>query len=366
MREHLDAFARHLGGKSPRTVTIYRSVLGRFFAARGKGSDAAPTTAEVESFLTRPRGHGGRAALATRNQEIAAWRAFGKFAVRDLGWAKDPAADIPFAREPRRRKLTILGVGEVRQLFLACAELPDFERCRALAIIAIDTQGGLRVSEIARLGTDQVDVASNLLVGVLGKGGRVDDVPLSAAAMRFVASWIQRRVGLHGPAGPLFPSPRDPSRPMTARSIQRLFVRLRALMGTEKKVTPHTGRHSLGTNLLLIGTDLATVADVLRDADVNVVRDFYLHLVDERRRVAADRLVITIPPELVPVVAEGDLEPVPPVPVSSPANDVAQVLDSHALSELALIPPENDVDVQHGLSDAENAAQRNLDGVQAA
>jgi site-specific recombinase XerD len=346
MHQHLDAFARHLGRRSPRTAQAYRSVLERFFRGRDAADGVVPSTAAIEAFLARPTEGGRRTAPATRNQALAAWRSFGKFAVRDLGWPSNPAAAIAFEREPPRSP-AVLSVGEVGELFLAAAKLPEHERARASAVVALTTQGGLRVAEFARLRVEQVDPGSSLLLGVKGKGGSVQDIVLGRDALAIVSAWVRARAEAYGPHGPLFPSLRDPEQPVSVRTHQRLFVRLRTLMGTKKRVTPHTGRHSLATNLLTLGTDLATVADTLRDSDVNTVRRFYLHLIDERRRAAAERIAVSIPRDVV-LAARMTTDGA----VDVRACHVGQVLEDACFSSILPELPENDVDVQHGLSDA--------------
>jgi site-specific recombinase XerD len=65
-------------------------------------------------------------------------------------------------------------------------------------------------------------------------------------------------------------------------------------MGSAKAVTPHTLRHTAATLAITLGTDISTVAALLRHSDLNTTRR-YVHLVDAQRRVAVRRLATGIP-----------------------------------------------------------------------
>lgn len=292
------AFADHLRStRSRRTAATYRRIVEEFAEwQHRRRADGQPTTAAIEGFLARPRKDGTPRSPATRNQELAALRAFARFSHRRTGWTEDPTVGIAFLREPRRDP-TVLMPSEVRRLFEATAQLAGPERARDLALLAVLTQTGLRVHELVALDEDQVDLESRTLLGVHGKGATITDLPLNAEAAVLLSSWLEER-SARSPTGPaLFLSPRGTR--ITVRTVQRLMVRLREAMGTKKKIVPHTLRHSAATIALLLGADLSTVGDLLRHADLNVTRR-YLHLVGERTREAVRRLGSTVPESVLP------------------------------------------------------------------
>lgn len=334
MRDSLPAFQRHLQSqsRSPRTVKTYEGIL---FSFCNSSSANPPTRNDVEGFLARPRADGVRRSAATHNQELAALRAFVKFAKRDLGWTEDPTADVPFAREAPRDP-AVLSVFELRRLFtLAAKEELPWRRARDLALLALLSQIGLRVHELVALDVAQVDLASATLVAVLGKGGTMHDLPLNAPTLSLLIAWFAERAKLRaaGDEPALFVSTTGR---LAVRGVQRLLERLRAAMGTAKHITPHTLRHTTATLALTMGSDLSTVGDLLRHADLNVTRR-YLHLVDERRREAVRRLGVAIPPELVTGAAPG-----------APTG-VAPTFDGRTEN---VRPLHERLDVQHGLDDA--------------
>ncbi len=346
MRAHLPAFTRHLASRrSPRTVATYAAIIAAFADATGDAD--LPARADVEGFLARPRADGRSRAPSTRNQELAALRAFAKFAVRDLGWSANPTDGIPFEREAPRDP-PVLSVFELRRLFTTAAEIArSYERPRDLAILAVLGQAGLRVHELVALDIGQIDLASATIVGVRGKGGTMADLPVNGPTLALLVAWLGKRADLVPVGEPaLFVSSHKTR--LSVRSVQHLFVRLREAMGTAKRITPHTLRHTTATLALTMGAALSTVADLLRHADLNVTRR-YLHLVDERRREAVRRLSVGIPEGLVPMPqATSGADPLGPMS----SNTNLGMFDNMS----GVVAPNEPLDVQHGLDDIATAA----------
>jgi len=298
MRIDPTAFADHLrSARFPRTAGTYQRIVDEFVEWEAeRGDEGQPSTVAIEAFLARPRRDGLPRSPATRNQELAALRAFARFSHRRTGWTEDPTAGIAFLREPRRDP-TVLVPSEVRRLFEAAAKSSGPDRARNLAMLAVLTQTGLRVHELVALDEGQVDLESRTLLGVHGKGATVSDLPLNQETVALLASWLEERSARALEVPALFLSSRGAR--ITVRTVQRLLVRLRGAMGTKKKIVPHTLRHSAATIALLLGADLSTVGDLLRHADLNVTRR-YLHLVGERTREAVRRLGTTVPASVLP------------------------------------------------------------------
>ena len=140
--------------RSPRTAATYASVAGAFLDHVAAG---VPNRRDVEAFLARPRLDGSPRSAAGRNQELAALRAFSRFARREGLWDHDPTDGVPFVREPRRNP-TVLSAPEVRRLFEVGAREPNpFRKARNLAILGVRSQAGLRVHELVGLDVDRTN-----------------------------------------------------------------------------------------------------------------------------------------------------------------------------------------------------------------
>jgi site-specific recombinase XerD len=348
----LAAFIRSLAPRAPRTLKTYGAVVASFFAFLGHGDAPTqpPTRADVETFLARPRADGGPRSAAGRNQELAALRAYSAFAERELGWSASPTEGLPFAREAPHDPV-VLSLAEVRRLFTAAAETSEgWERSRNLALLALLGQAALRVHELVRLDLTQVDLGSATLVAVRGKGATVHDIPLSPPCVALLSAYLPEREA-HAADGEtaLFVST---SGRLSARTVQRLLERLREPMGTAKRITPHSLRHSVATLALTQGADLVTVAELLRHSDVNTTRR-YIHLIDAQRREAVRRLGAAVPPELLAGAVRAspgggaerlaEMAPVPPAAAPREASQDLPLTQRDPLPKL--------VDVQCGLDD---------------
>lgn len=338
MSDLLSALQSHLAGdqRAPRTIHTYTRIADAFLREL---ADSSPTTVAIESFLARPRRDGARRAVTARNLELAALRSLARVAIREKLWEVNPTEAVRFVRKVPRDP-PFLGAEELRRLFRAAAERPPAgEGPQMLAILGLLSQTGLRIHELVGLDLPQIDLVTGTLLSVHGKGGTVHDLPLNVPAVTLLTAWLRVRAA-RAPTGEraLFLSARRTR--LAARTIETWFVKLRTTMGTAKKLTPHTLRHSAATLALTTGTDLATVAELLRHTDLNTTRG-YLHLVDTRRREAVHRLAVTVPQDVLDAVSR---EPTAFAPVQMSATEPAPVMP-----EPPTTPRTEDLDDQYRL-----------------
>jgi site-specific recombinase XerD len=334
MRDPLSAFATHLAvDNEPRTVTTYGAILASFghFVSGPAPLDAAPRRIQVEAFLTRRRRDGAPRATSTRNQELAALRAFADFALRDLGWESDPTEGIRFAKRVRRDP-AVLSKSEIHELFLtADAEKRPLYRVRNQAMLAVFTQTGLRVHELVGLNVEQVDLAGGTLLRLKGKGGSIRELPLNTPAVALLRAWIEERPK-HAEDGEraLFVSARRTR--IAIRTVERVVQVLRETMGSPKKITPHTLRHSFTTQGIEAGAPLSSVSEMLGHASIATTQ-WYIHLSDTHRREAVRRIEGTVPASILPTA-------------SAPTLAKDTLLN---LPEATPFPAQNDLDDECGL-----------------
>lgn len=131
----------------------------------------------------------------------------------------------------------------------------------AMAYVLLYT--GLRVSELVALDRAHVEMKprSGQVKVMDGKGGIARIVPLPAEARYQVKCYLEKRTDNH-PA--LFLSNRQQR--ISVRAVQRVFK----MVGTH----PHQFRHTYGRALVASGIDLATVAELMGHADVNMTRRY--------------------------------------------------------------------------------------------
>jgi integrase/recombinase XerD len=230
---------------SPRTRRAYLKLLRRLLVEMPPGAmDAEGIRQYVVGFVDRG------ASVGYHGQLVAAVRFFCLHVLGDRGLA----AALP---SPRRRKALplVLSAQEVRALFAA---LPN-PRHRLMTLLLYSS--GLRVGELVRLRAADLDLDRRLIRVRHGKGGK-DRYTLYAEA---VAEDVAHYRALYRPEHYLFPGPRG-DRPISTRSVQKVIAAAAARAGIEKRLTPHTLRHSFATHLLEQGVDLRHIQELLGHA----------------------------------------------------------------------------------------------------
>ena len=171
------------------------------------------------------------------------------------------------------KQLEVLTEEEIARLFQHLP-LGDDQGCRNAAIVALMVDCGLRLSEVAGLDVDDVDLEDGL-VRVLGKGRRQELVPFGSFTRTVLRRWIQHYRRFFADGTPeLFPSPYGGR--LTAEGIKSMVQRLAERCGIER-LHPHLLRHTAATRLLANGCDLHTVQRILRHRQIETTTR-YLHL----------------------------------------------------------------------------------------
>jgi len=131
---------------------------------------------------------------------------------------------------------------------------------------------GLRVSETAHLKVSDVDSKRMQLLVAQGKGKKDRYALLSPVTLNLLRDyWRQYR-----PFSWLFPG-RLPERPISTRSIQKVFEKAKRKAGIKKPATVHTLRHSFATHLLEAGTDIYHIQKLLGHTSPKTTA-IYIHL----------------------------------------------------------------------------------------
>jgi len=157
---------------------------------------------------------------------------------------------------------------------------PDASRSlgvRDQAMLELLYATGLRVSELVALETRHISFQGDYLT-IKGKGAKVRAVPFGRWAREKLTLYINevRPRLLKGVSSPFVFTNRSGKR-LSRQGFWKLIRRYALTAGIDKRVTPHTLRHSFATHLLEGGADLRSVQAMLGHADISTTQ-IYTHV----------------------------------------------------------------------------------------
>lgn len=262
---------------SPKTVRWYSDILFALDAFLGGKAKLAnltvPHLRAYQSHLRARRLDDGRPLSdESLHDHARGIRTFLSWLHREGYLDEDLARRIDLPRVGRK-ELEVLTEEELTRLFQHLP-LGDDQGCRNAAVVALMVDCGLRLSEVAGLDADDVDLEEGL-VRVLGKGRRQEQVPFGSFTRTVLRRWVQHYRPYFADGTPeLFPSPYGGR--LSAEGIKSMVQRLAERSGVER-LHPHLLRHTAATRLLANGCDLHTVQRILRHRNVATTTR-YLHL----------------------------------------------------------------------------------------
>lgn len=169
---------------------------------------------------------------------------------------KDPARRIkPPKKEQRLPKA--LNIEELEQIRESC------QTSRERAMIEVFYATGGRLSELQALNRADINYQA-MSARVIGKGNKEREVYLSFKAIYHLKKYLMTRLD-DAPA--LFVTERRPYRRLSKRGIQRCIEVIANRSGIQKRIHPHTLRHTFATLTLNNGADLAAVQALLGHSD---------------------------------------------------------------------------------------------------
>lgn len=225
----------------------------------------------------------------TLNYHLIAMRSFLKFcAKRDIS-AMNPAK-IELART-HRKQVTFLNEEELELLFKQ-PKTDTLVGLRDRAILELLFASGLRVSELVGLNKDHINLKRREFM-VRGKGEKDRLVFISEGAAEWIQRYLDKRTDNSRPLFIRYGGSKKVDlsgnfQRLTARSIQRLVSRYALMAGITKHVSPHTMRHSFGTDLLMNGADLRTVQVMLGHSNISTTQ-IYTHITDPHLKSAYEK-----------------------------------------------------------------------------
>ncbi len=156
--------------------------------------------------------------ICNRNRIMTGLRFLFRVTLRRL----DLAEEVYHIREPQKLP-AVMSVDEIKRLLAVAASL------KTRVLLSLGYGCGLRASEIVRLKVKHIDRAQNIIRIEQSKGRKDRNVMLSPEVLSLLRQWWKVRPSRYDAGNPvqerwLFPSRKNPGKPMTTRQLSRHIV----------------------------------------------------------------------------------------------------------------------------------------------
>ena len=210
----------------------------------------------------------------SQSRQISGLKSFFNFLIFE-GYRDDSPMDLIDTPKIGRKLPEVLGIKEINQL-LAAIDLSHPQGYRNLTILETLYGSGLRVSELINLKISDLHLDENLLL-ITGKGNKQRLVPLGGVCKQKLKVYLEEfRVPVKKEYQDIVFLNQHGSQ-LTRAMIFTIVRQTAASACIEKKISPHTFRHSFATHLLENGADLRSIQLMMGHENITTT-EVYMHL----------------------------------------------------------------------------------------
>jgi len=272
--------ARNLAARTREEYTNDLEDVLRFLSERGVQQLGQVSLHHLESYQAEMDRRGYLP--STRNRKTHAIKSFFAFLLHH-GIMDDNVAAKLIPPAPQKREPRYLSEDEYQRLLRACSH-----NVRDAAIVELFLQTGMRLSELAKLTLNDVELPSRItrdadntgIARVRRKGGKVESIPVNYKACQAIGSWLRVRPDVEHNS--LFVS--KFKRPLNRRTIQHAITKYMNETGITG-ASVHSLRHTMATHHVARGTDLKTIQETLGHASLETTT-IYVSLAKKAQRKA--------------------------------------------------------------------------------
>ena len=289
MNKSVEAFLNYMTverGVSPNTVAAYRNDLcqlvefleDRDSGDNGDGWDGLDPQ-DLASYVLHlhERGYSD----TTRARKVASARSLFAFLTEEGIVSKDPTENLSFPRVGRSLPEGLTEEEAEALLSAPAGDAPEAIRDRAMLELLYAT--GMRVTELVSLDLRDIDLDQSF-VRCFGKGSKERLIPIHPQAGEAVMAYMEHgRPKLAKKRSGLAAFLNRRGERLTRQGFWLLLRRLARRAGLQRKITPHTLRHTFATHLLHGGAPLRNVQELLGHASITTTQ-VYTHLTSEHVR----------------------------------------------------------------------------------
>ncbi len=207
---------------------------------------------------------------SSQARKLSAVRMLCRHLVRERVRDDDPT-ELLTGPKFRRKLPHTLSTGDMGKL-LAAPSGGDAYSIRDRAMLEFFYSSGLRVTELAKLSLQQVDLEHGF-VRVYGKGAKERVVPLGGKARDAITAYLgsgRPRLVKPRTGSELFISERG--RAISRKTVWAIVKKYAAQAGLSAAVKPHLLRHSFATHLLGGGADLRAIQEMLGHSSIGTTQ----------------------------------------------------------------------------------------------
>ena len=268
--------------KSQKTIENYQHYLSRLLNFFG---DCSVKTIKLEQiqdyrlYLNRQKFGVQLKELSkkTQNYHVIAVRALLKYLTKnDIDCLAPEKIEL---MNTVKRTVDFLEPTEINKLLETFSGSKIIDK-RNKAICELLFATGLRISELRALNKKQF-LNDSQSITITGKGGKSRIVFFSPRALQAIKSYLDLRTDEFEPLFINHKRKENAQSRLSAYSMQEMVRKHAHLAGINKKVTPHTLRHSFATFLLDNGADLRSVQELLGHSSITTTQ-IYTHLTNRK------------------------------------------------------------------------------------
>lgn len=263
-------------GLAKNTLESYARDLRYFFSflkQSGTNGIQEITRNDIINYLLYLKNKKRAASTISRN--IASIRSFNQFLLKEQVISKDPSSNLESPRQEKKLP-QILSVSEV-DLLLSQPNLSEKTGIRDKAMLEVLYATGIRVSELISLNITDVNMETGY-IRCRGKGNKERIVPLGKIAIKSTSIYLNKsrtKLVKNDIEEALFLNCHG--KRLTRQGFWKIIKKYSQQAKLNRKITPHTLRHSFATHLLDNGADLRSVQEMLGHADISTTQ-IYTHI----------------------------------------------------------------------------------------
>ena len=294
MQQAIEDFLQHLvveRGFSQHTLDAYRNDLGQFadflrdrFNGTSERSDVwnRVDLDMLNDYIADLRGRKGYRDTTTA-RKVAAIKSFFTFLAQN-GVIEEPPTESLGSPRVGRALPKFLTEEEVDLLLREADKTGTAEGQRDANILELLYATGLRVSELVSLNVQDVDFEESY-IRCWGKGSKERIVYAHDKALNGLQDYLSTSrmslIGQNKEEAALFVNHRGER--LTRQWVWNILKTYSKRAGIDRKITPHTLRHSFATHLLQKGASLRHVQELLGHSSISTTQ-VYTHLTSEHLR----------------------------------------------------------------------------------